>query len=266
HWALGVDLNKCTGCSACVIACQAENNVAVIGKEEVKNKRIMHWMRIDRYYSISDPERSGPEDIYQIEPENPEVVHQPVMCQHCDNAPCENVCPVAATPHSKEGLNQMAYNRCIGTRYCMNNCPYRVRRFNWYQYLKNDEFDYNFNEELSRMVLNPDVVVRERGVVEKCSFCVQRIQEKKLEAKKEDRQLRDGDIQPACVQACPSKALVFGDKNNKDSKIAQQIEDPRMYNLLEELHTLSSVGYLTKVRNKNYEPETKDWGETEHNS
>jgi molybdopterin-containing oxidoreductase family iron-sulfur binding subunit len=148
----------------------------------------------------------------------------------------------------------------------MNNCPYRVRRFNWYQYLKNDEFDYNFNEELSRMVLNPDVVVRERGVVEKCSFCVQRIQEKKLEAKKEDRQLRDGDIQPACVQACPSKALVFGDKNNKDSKIAQQIEDPRMYNLLEELHTLSSVGYLTKVRNKNYEPETKDWGETEHNS
>jgi molybdopterin-containing oxidoreductase family iron-sulfur binding subunit len=266
HWALGVDLNKCTGCSACVIACQAENNVAVIGKEEVKNKRIMHWMRIDRYYSITDPERSGPEDIYQIEPENPEVVHQPVMCQHCDNAPCENVCPVAATPHSKEGLNQMAYNRCIGTRYCMNNCPYRVRRFNWYQYLKNDEFDYNFNEELSRMVLNPDVVVRERGVVEKCSFCVQRIQEKKLEAKKEDRQLRDGDIQPACVQACPSKALVFGDKNNKDSKIAQQIEDPRMYNLLEELHTLSSVGYLTKVRNKNYEPETKDWGETEHNS
>jgi len=250
HWALGVDLNKCTGCSACVIACQAENNIAVIGKEEVKNKRIMHWMRIDRYYSISDPDYSGPESIYRIESENPEVVHQPVMCQHCDNAPCENVCPVAATPHSKEGLNQMAYNRCIGTRYCMNNCPYRVRRFNWYRYLKNDNFDYNFNEELSRMVLNPDVVVRERGVVEKCSFCVQRIQEKKLEAKKEDRLIRDGDIQPACVQGCPSKALVFGDKNNKDTKISKQLEDPRMYNLLEELHTLSSVGYLTKVRNK----------------
>ncbi|MEZ5194916.1 MAG: 4Fe-4S dicluster domain-containing protein [Bacteroidales bacterium] len=250
HWALGVDLNKCIGCSACVIACQAENNIAVIGKEEVRNKRIMHWMRIDRYYSLTEPERSGPEDIYQIEPENPEVVHQPVMCQHCDNAPCENVCPVAATPHSKEGLNQMAYNRCIGTRYCMNNCPYRVRRFNWYRYVDNDKFDYNFNEELSRMVLNPDVVVRERGVVEKCSFCVQRIQEKKLEAKKEDRQLRDGEIKTACVQACPTKALVFGDKNNADSKIAQQMEDPRMYNLLEELHTLSSVGYLTKVRNK----------------
>ena len=250
HWALGVDLNKCIGCSACVIACQAENNIAVIGKEEVKNKRIMHWMRIDRYYSISDPEQSGPEDIYQIEPENPEVVHQPVMCQHCDNAPCENVCPVAATPHSKEGLNQMAYNRCIGTRYCMNNCPYRVRRFNWYRYVNNDKFDYNFNEELSKMVLNPDVVVRERGVVEKCSFCVQRIQEKKLVAKKESRQLRDGEIETACVQACPTKALVFGDKNNSDSKIAGQMENPRMYNLLEELHTLSSVGYLTKVRNK----------------
>lgn len=265
HWALGVDLNKCTGCSACVIACQAENNIAVIGKEEVKNKRIMHWIRIDRYYSISEPERSGPEDIYQIEPENPEVVHQPVMCQHCDNAPCENVCPVAATPHSKEGLNQMAYNRCIGTRYCMNNCPYRVRRFNWYRFLDNDKFDYNFNEELSRMVLNPDVVVRERGVVEKCSFCVQRIQEKKLVAKKEDRLLQDGDIKPACVQSCPSKALVFGDKNNKENRIAQQMEDPRMYNLLEELHTLASVGYLTKVRNKeDHHTQSTSHGDEQH--
>jgi len=250
HWGLGVDLNKCTGCSACVVACQAENNVAVIGKEEIKNKRIMHWIRIDRYYSTFEPDKSGPESIYDLESENPEVVHQPVMCQHCDNAPCENVCPVAATPHSKEGLNQMAYNRCIGTRYCMNNCPYRVRRFNWYRYIDNDKFDYNFNGEFSKMVLNPDVVVRERGVVEKCSFCVQRIQEAKLEAKKEDRMLRDGDVKPACVQGCPSNALVFGDMNNKESKVAQYRENPRSYNLLEELHTLASVGYLTKVRNK----------------
>ncbi|MCD4696110.1 MAG: 4Fe-4S dicluster domain-containing protein, partial [Bacteroidales bacterium] len=250
HWGLGIDLNKCIGCSACVVACQAENNVAVIGKEEVKNKRIMHWMRIDRYYSIMDPEKSGPESIYRIEPENPEVVHQPVMCQHCDNAPCENVCPVAATPHSKEGLNQMAYNRCIGTRYCMNNCPYRVRRFNWYRFIDNDKFDFNQNDELSKMVLNPDVVVRERGVVEKCSFCVQRIQEKKLDAKNEGRMLRDGDIKVACEQACPSKALVFGDMNNKDSRVAIAKADSRTYNLLEELHTLASVNYLTKVRNK----------------
>ena len=260
HWGLGVDLNKCTGCSACVIACQAENNVAVIGKEEVKRKRIMHWMRIDRYYSTVNEGRGA-----EIEPENPEVVHQPVMCQHCDNAPCENVCPVAATPHSKEGLNQMAYNRCIGTRYCMNNCPYRVRRFNWYQYVDNDKFDYNFNDELSKMVLNPDVVVRERGVAEKCSMCVQRIQEKKLEAKKESRVPYDGEIKPACVQACPSKALVFGDMNDKSSKISKVVENPRTYNLLEELHTLASVSYLTKVRNKDYEPETKDWdGEEIH--
>lgn len=250
HWGLGVDLNKCIGCSACVIACQAENNVAVIGKEQVRNRRIMHWLRIDRYYSTIEPDKMGPEKFSNLEPENPEVVFQPVMCQHCDNAPCENVCPVAATPHSKEGLNQMAYNRCIGTRYCMNNCPYRVRRFNWFQFANNDKFDYNFNEDLSKMVLNPDVTVRSRGVVEKCSFCVQRIQEKKLEAKKEGRLLKDGEIQPACVQACPAKALVFGDRNDKNSRISGFYENPRMYHLLEELHTLSSVAYLTKVRNR----------------
>jgi len=255
HWGLNVDLNKCIGCSACVIACQAENNVAVIGKEEVKNKRIMHWLRIDRYYSLSGPEKPGPDTILKIEPENPEVVHQPVMCQQCDNAPCENVCPVAATPHSMEGLNQMAYNRCIGTRYCMNNCPYRVRRFNWYRFVDNDKFDYNQNDELSKLVLNPDVVVRERGVVEKCSFCVQRIQEKKLDAAKEGRRVRDGDIQTACQQACPTKALVFGDMNNEDSKVAELKKDPRMYHLLEELHTLASVNYLTKVRNKDEDTE-----------
>jgi Fe-S-cluster-containing dehydrogenase component/anaerobic selenocysteine-containing dehydrogenase len=235
HWALMVDLNACTGCSTCVIACQAENNTPVVGKQEVKNRRIMHWMRIDRYYTG--------------EPENPGVVFQPLMCQHCDHAPCENVCPVAATNHSHEGINQMAYNRCVGTKYCINNCPYKVRRFNWFKYAMNDKFDYNMNSELGRMVLNPDVTVRERGVVEKCSFCIQRIQEGKLKAKNERRKLQDGDIVPACQSACPSHALVFGDLNDPDSKVAKLIKDPRNYHLLEEMHTLPSVGYLTKIRN-----------------
>ncbi len=235
HWALMVDLNACSGCSTCVIACQAENNIPVIGKEEVKNRRIMHWIRLDRYYAG---------DL-----ENPTVLHMPLMCQHCDNAPCENVCPVSATNHSHEGINQMAYNRCVGTKYCINNCPYKVRRFNWYKYAMNDKFDYNMNSEMGRMVLNPDVTVRERGVVEKCSFCIQRIQEGKLQAKAEGRKLKDGDITPACMQACPSGALVFGDLNNPESKVAQLIKDPRNYHLLEEIHTLPSVGYLTKIRN-----------------
>ncbi len=255
HWELAIDLNKCIGCSACVVACQAENNVAVVGKEEVKRKRIMHWIRIDRYFSTVSPDKWGPVEFLNLEPDNPEVFHQPVMCQHCDNAPCENVCPVAATPHSKEGLNQMAYNRCIGTRYCMNNCPYRVRRFNWFRYTDNDKFDYNFNGQLSKMVLNPDVVVRERGVVEKCSMCVQRIQEKKLLAKNENRQLDDGEINVACAQACPTKAIVFGDTNDKESRVSKLFDNARRYQLLEELHTLASVGYLTKVRNKDADHE-----------
>ena len=236
HWGMAVDLNSCTGCGNCAISCQAENNIQVIGKEEVRNRRIMHWIRIDRYYS---------ED-----PANPEVAHQPVMCQHCDNAPCENVCPVAATPHSDEGLNQMAYNRCVGTKYCINNCPYRVRRFNWYKYVNNDKFDYHANSELGRMVLNPDVTVRSRGVVEKCSMCVQRIQEKKEEAKLTGRMLEDGEIKTACQQSCPGNAIVFGDLNNPESKINRLFKDERNYHLLEQLHTLPSVGYLTKVRNK----------------
>jgi len=235
HWAMAIDLNACTGCSACVIGCQAENNVPVIGKEEVMKTRIMHWIRIDRYYSD--------------EIENPSVYHQPILCQQCDNAPCENVCPVSATNHSNEGLNQMAYNRCIGTKYCINNCPYKVRRFNWFRYATNKKFDYNMNSDLGRMVLNPDVTVRERGVVEKCSFCVQRIQEKKLQAKLENRTLRDGDILPACGQACPSNAIVFGDLNDPESRISKMFRNKRNYHLLEEVHTLPSVGYLTKVRN-----------------
>ena len=236
HWGLAIDLNACTGCSACVIACQAENNVPVIGRDEVLNRRIMHWMRIDRYYSELA--------------ENPEVFHMPIMCQHCDNAPCENVCPVAATPHSDEGLSQMAYNRCIGTRYCMNNCPYRVRRFNWFQFTNNEKYSFTDDIDLSRMVLNPDVLVRTRGVVEKCTLCVQRIQEGKLNAKKENRKLLDGEIKPACLQSCAADAIIFGDLNDKDSNIAKAYDNERNYHLLEELHTLPSVGYLTKVKNK----------------
>jgi MoCo/4Fe-4S cofactor protein with predicted Tat translocation signal len=236
HWGMSVDLNSCIGCGACTIACQSENNIPVVGKEQVKKRRLMHWIRVDRYYTGTD--------------ENPEVLYQPVMCQHCEDAPCENVCPVSATNHSNEGLNQMAYNRCIGTKYCINNCPYRVRRFNWFRYVTNKAFDYNQNSDLGRMVLNPDVVVRERGVVEKCSFCVQRIQETKLKAKLENRQLNDGEVQPACVQACPADALKFGNIRDTESQVSKHLTDARSYHLLEELHTLPSVSYLTRVRNK----------------
>jgi len=237
HWGMAIDLNSCTGCGNCAIACQAENNVQVIGKEQVRNRRIMHWIRIDRYYS---------ENI-----QNPKVSFQPVMCQHCGNAPCENVCPVAATSHSDEGLNQMAYNRCVGTKYCVNNCPYKVRRFNWFQYVQNSKFDFNSNSDLGRMVLNPDVTVRSRGVVEKCSMCVQRIQEKKQLAKLEGRPIAEGEIKTACAQSCPGNAIVFGDLANPESRISKLFKDQRNYHLLEELHTLPSVGYLTKVRNTN---------------
>ena len=242
HWAMAVDLNSCTGCNVCVVACNTENNIPIVGKKEVLRAHEMHWMRIDRYYSG--------------DPDNPEVVRQAVMCQHCDNAPCENVCPVGATNHSSEGLNQMAYNRCIGTRYCNNNCPYKVRRFNWFDYNNADALKGNLadphgmTKNLPRMVLNPDVTVRAKGVIEKCSFCVQRIQEKKLKAKLENRKLHDGDIKTACQQACPANAIVFGDLNDKNSEVAKLFKQKRRYHLLEELHTLPSVGYLTKVKNK----------------
>lgn len=244
HWGMAIDMNSCIGCSACLVACSVENNVPIVGKKEVARAHEMHWIRIDRYYTGK--------------PDNPEVVRQPVMCQHCDNAPCENVCPVAATTHSNEGINQMAYNRCIGTRYCNNNCPYKVRRFNWFDYTKADAIPANTVDpldmtlDLPRMVLNPDVTVRAKGVMEKCTFCVQRIQEKKLEAKLENRDIDDGELKTACQQVCPAEAIVFGDLNDENSKVSKMFKDPRNYHLLEELHTLPSVGYLTKVRNKKF--------------
>lgn len=251
HWVMHVDLNACIGCGACQVACIAENNVPVVGKREVARHHEMTWLRIDRYFYGDF--------------ENPNVVYQPMMCQHCDNAPCENVCPVAATNHSSEGLNQMTYNRCIGTRYCANNCPYKVRRFNWLDYTTADLFGYNefdLNGEevpfgadnLTRMVLNPDVTVRSRGVIEKCSFCVQRIQEGKLTAKREQRSLRDGDVKTACQTACPTGAIVFGDSNNKGSQVAKRINgNPLNYLVLEETNTRSSVNYSAKINNRSEE-------------
>ncbi len=245
HWGMAIDLNSCIGCGACVVACNVENNVPVVGRNEVFRAHEMHWMRIDRYYSGDE--------------ENPEVTYMPMMCQHCDNAPCENVCPVAATNHSSEGLNQMAYNRCIGTRYCANNCPFKVRRFNWYDYQSADSFykdsifdndDFSQTDDLTRMVLNPDVTVRSRGVMEKCSFCVQKIQTGKLEAKKAGRKLKDGEVTTACQTSCPADAIVFGDMNDKDSALSKMFADDRSYDLLHNIHVLSSVKYMTKVRNR----------------
>ena len=252
-WGMSIDLNTCTGCSACVVACTAENNVSVVGKIQVQKAHEMHWLRIDRYFTG---------DL-----ENPDVVFQPMLCQHCDNAPCENVCPVVATNHSSEGLNQMAYNRCIGTRYCANNCPYKVRRFNWLDYTGADSFPDNqapmigsymnesvmqMNDDLTRMVLNPDVTVRSRGVMEKCSFCVQRLQDSKLEAKKQKDPKLVRNVKVACMQACPTNAISFGNVNDKESdiyKIRNVEQKHRAFYVLEQLHVLPNVNYLAKVRN-----------------
>jgi MoCo/4Fe-4S cofactor protein with predicted Tat translocation signal len=257
-WGMVIDLNTCTGCAACVVSCQVENNVAVVGKAEVARAREMHWIRIDRYYSSDAPREEGYSvDGYkamEVASANPEVVFQPLMCQHCSNAPCETVCPVLATTHSSEGLNQMTYNRCVGTRYCANNCPYKVRRFNWFKYFENDDFDYHFNNELGRMVINPDVTVRSRGVIEKCSMCVQRIQSGKLTAKREKRRPVDGEIVTACAQSCPTGAITFGDILDPTTKVAKLLEsekEGRAFQLLEEINVIPQVSYLVKIRNNN---------------
>jgi Fe-S-cluster-containing dehydrogenase component len=255
-WGMSIDLNSCIGCGACVVACHTENNVPVVGKNEVLRHHEMHWLRIDRYY-VSD--KNNPEQLKT-------VVFQPMLCQHCDNAPCENVCPVAATMHNGEGVNQMAYNRCIGTRYCANNCPYKVRRFNWGDYTgasthgklgpgsgvgELNEVVHQMNDELTRMVLNPDVVTRSRGVMEKCSFCVQRTQAGKLKAKMENRMMGGDEVQSACAQACPTSAIVFGNVHDQTSQVSQirNNNQQRVFYVLEQLHTLPNINYLAKIRN-----------------
>jgi molybdopterin-containing oxidoreductase family iron-sulfur binding subunit len=233
-WGMAIDLHACIGCSACVVACQAENNVPVVGKEQVQKNRIMHWVRIDHYHVGSE--------------EEPRSLYQPMMCQHCQHAPCETVCPVLATTTSSEGLNQQVYNRCIGTRYCANNCPYKVRKFNWYDFSDKSRFDFNMASPVGRMVLNPDVTVRSRGVMEKCSLCVQRIQLAKNGALKAKMPLVDGDIRTACEQACPTQAIVFGDLQDRKSRLSLLSRGDRAYQVLEELGTRPNVSYLKKVR------------------
>ena len=267
HFNLSIDLNACTGCGACVIACNAENNVPVVGKREIRRSRDMHWLRIDRYYSSEETfnqDDKKKDDIsglgssltsfgeLESPSENPQVAFQPIMCQHCNHAPCETVCPVAATSHGRQGQNHMAYNRCVGTRYCANNCPYKVRRFNWFLYNNNDEFDYHMNDDLGRMVLNPDVTVRSRGVMEKCSFCIQNTQAVILKAKLESRPVAEGEFNDtcACASACSTGAMRFGDINEKESEIHKLKHDKRAYHLLDAVGTKPNVVYQVKVRNE----------------
>ncbi|MBE7177205.1 MAG: TAT-variant-translocated molybdopterin oxidoreductase [Mucilaginibacter polytrichastri] len=252
-WVMAIDLNACTGCGACIVACNAENNVPVVGRDEVRRRREMHWLRIDRYYSFNEntekPVTEEREIAHLENMDSVSVIHQPMLCQHCDHAPCETVCPVLATMHSEEGLNHMAYNRCVGTRYCANNCPYKVRRFNWFNYWNDSRFDNYLNNKNAQLVLNPDVTTRFRGVMEKCSMCIQRIQAGKLKAKIDKRPLKDGEIKMACQQTCTANAIIFGNRNDPNSEVSKALKSERTYYVLEELNVQPGVGYQVKVRN-----------------